>query len=152
MVTGGAVAAPPRAAQEGAHAEGMDQHLPLVVGGAPAEQQAVALGGLERRAVPFLKRLDRLDVVMAVDQDGGGGRVRGRPFGEDRGQPAGRCFPHLGDAEAGGAEMSCQPFGAAAHVAVPVRVGGDRGYRQPLLQVVDELARVRLDIATDIHA
>ena len=116
MVTGGAVAGI-YGGQPGAHAEGVEQHLPLVVGGAPAQQQAVALGGLERRAVPFLQRLDRLDIVVAVDQDGGGSRVRGRPFGEHRGQPAGRGFPHLGDTETSAAEVSRQPFGAAAHVA-----------------------------------
>jgi hypothetical protein len=31
--------------QRGADAEGMEQHLPLVVGSAPGQQKAVAFGG-----------------------------------------------------------------------------------------------------------
>jgi len=33
-----------------------------------------------------------------------------------------------------------------------IRASRDRRYRQPLLQIIDELARVRFDIATDVHA
>src|SRR5207248_1017537 len=41
--------------------------------------------------------------------------------------------------------------GAVPDVAVPGRVGGDRRDGQPLLEVIDEFAGIRLDIATDVH-
>ena len=48
------------------------EQLALVVGGAAGVEFAVAAGGLERGRRPFLQRLDRLHVVMAVDQGGRG--------------------------------------------------------------------------------
>ena len=45
------------------------EHLPLVVGGPPGVEVAVADGRLERRREPGLQRLGGLDVVVAVDQD-----------------------------------------------------------------------------------
>ena len=134
------------------HSLGIRACLALVVGGAPGQQQAVPLGGLERRALPFLQRLDRLHVVVPVHQDPRGTGIGGRPLGEHRGQPAGRGLPRLGDREAYGAQVRRKPLGAAPHVAVPRRVGGDRRDGQPLLQVIDELAGVGLDVGTGIHA
>src|SRR5204862_204051 len=80
-----------------------------VVGDAPAEQPPVAFDGLERRAVPLLERLHRLDVVVTVDQHDWGGRVGGRPFGVHRGQPAG--VQDLGHREPGPAPVPGQPRG-----------------------------------------
>ena len=138
--------------QAGADAERVEQHLALVVGGAPGQQQAVALGGLERRAVPLLQRLDRLDVVVPVDQDDRGARVGGGPLGEDGGQPVRAVSQTSATGKPMCTQVHGEPFGAEPHVAVPLGVGGDRRDRQPLLQVVDELARVGLDVRADIHA
>src|ERR1700677_5186180 len=102
--------------------------------------------------MPFLERLDRLDVVVAVAEDGGRVRVGGGPLGEDSGQGAGGALPDFGDREAGRAKVPREPLGAAPHVGVVIRVSRDGRDRQPLLQRVDELTRVRLHIVTDIHA
>ena len=47
------------------------EHLPLVVGRAAGVEVAVADGRLERGGEPGLERLGGLNVVMAVDEDGG---------------------------------------------------------------------------------
>ncbi len=52
------------------------EDLALVVGGAARVEGAAPHGGLERRRDPFLQRIGRLDVVMAVDQQGGPDRAR----------------------------------------------------------------------------
>ena len=56
------------------------EDLALVVGGAARVEPAVAHGGLERRPDPLVERVGRLDVVVAVDQQGGpAGHVAGSP-------------------------------------------------------------------------
>ena len=54
--------------------KGFDVHpdLALVVDGAAGVEIAVALGGLERGRDPLVERLGGLDVVVAVEEDGGG--------------------------------------------------------------------------------
>ena len=65
----------------------MREHLPFVVGRAAGVDVAVADGRLERRADPFVQRIGRLHVVVAVDQhdrlagDGGGFGVNQRMAG-----------------------------------------------------------------------
>ena len=58
------------------------EHLTLVVAGAAAEHPPRPHGGLERRRVPLVDRVDRLDVVVAVDQ-GGEGAVGVEPVAVD---------------------------------------------------------------------
>ena len=70
----------------------MQEDLALVVRGAPAEDLAVALGGLERRGMPLVERFHRLDVVVTVDKNGRRAGILGRPVGEDGGL-AGRARP-----------------------------------------------------------
>ena len=52
--------------------DGLEVHedLALVVGGPARVDLAVAHGRLERRGVPELQRIDRLHVVVAVEEDG----------------------------------------------------------------------------------
>jgi len=138
--------------QAGPDAQRVEEHLALVVGGAPREQAAVALGRFERRALPLLQRLGRLDVVVPVKQDARRIGVIGGPLGEQGGQPVRAGFPDLGDWEAPGAQMPGEPFGAAPHVCSVSRIGRDRRDGQPLLQVIDELAGVGVYVGTGIHA
>src|SRR5262249_23640408 len=56
--------------QPSPRAEQVRQHLSLVVGGAAGVDVAVTLGGLERRTFPFVQRLDRLHIVMAIHEHG----------------------------------------------------------------------------------
>ena len=49
----------------------MEMDLALVVGRAASEHPVANDDGLERRRGPQVERVDRLDVVMAVDEDGG---------------------------------------------------------------------------------
>ena len=58
------------------------EDLAFVVGGAPRVELAFANGRLERRRFPELERVDRLNVVVAVEEDGGrAGSVQ--PFAVD---------------------------------------------------------------------
>jgi hypothetical protein len=46
-------------------------HLAFVVDRAAGVEVAVALGGLEGRREPFVERVGRLHIVVAVDEHGG---------------------------------------------------------------------------------
>ena len=81
----------------GAHAERVEQHLALVVGGTPAEDLAILLGRLEWLVVPAIRQGRRLNIVVPVDEDPRGIRVAGGPVRVDGGQALG--FPYLGDGE-----------------------------------------------------
>jgi hypothetical protein len=62
------------------------EHLPLVVGRPARVDLAVADGRLEGRRLPQLERIDRLHVVVAVEEDGR--RTLGaEPLGVDDGMP-----------------------------------------------------------------
>ena len=95
----------------GSHAEGVEEDLTLVVGGAAGQQPAVPLGRLERRRVPLRERFDRLDVVMAVDQHDGRRGVGRRPLREHGGKPAASSAPVSQTSAAG------NPSGAGARPA-----------------------------------
>ncbi len=51
------------------HPEDVGQDLALVVGASPRGDDPVLQVGLEGRVIPERQRIDRLDIVMAVDQD-----------------------------------------------------------------------------------
>ncbi len=141
--------------QAGSHAESVEEHLTLVVRGSPGQQPAVALSGLERGRFPLIERLDRLHVVVTVDQHGRRGRVGGRPVREDRrhsGRAVAPGFPHFRHREAGRAQMRRQPVRGPADVGMPGRIGGDGRDGQPLLERAEEFRRMLVDVATYVHA
>ena len=72
---------------------GAEMHvdLALVVGRAPGQHPAVVEDRLERRRVPQVERIDRLDVVVAVD-DRGRRAIRVQPVAVDH-----RVAARLGD-------------------------------------------------------
>jgi uncharacterized protein (TIGR00106 family) len=139
----------PGRGEAGPQAERVEQNLALVVGSAAAVQSAVAFGWLERRVVPAIGEVGRLDVVMAVDEHARRSVVGGRPVGVDGGQAC--CLPDLRDREAGFLEVSDQPFRRPAHVAVVRWVGGNRRDRQPPAQCLRKLGGVRRDILPNVH-
>ncbi len=102
--------------------------------------RAVHAGGLERRVLPQLGRVDRLDVVVPVDERDRGLRVGGRPLGEDGGG-AGRR-PDLHDREAGAAERVGQPLGAGRDVGGVRGVGRDRRDAHPRVQIGVQVVEV----------
>ena len=98
------------------------EHLALVVGGAARVDLAVAHGRLERRAGPQLDRIDRLHVVVAVEEDR---RLAGRvqPVAVDD-RVAGRVDqPDV--LQAGRPQRLGRPLGGAAHVAGVLRQRAD---------------------------
>src|SRR5262249_15351314 len=92
--------------------------------GAAGVEEAVALGGFEGRGFPETEGIGGLDVVVAVDEDGGGARG-GVPAAEDDGVAGGGEDFDLGDA--GGAEVGGDPVGGLGGVVSAVGVGADAG-------------------------
>ena len=90
-------------------------HVGLVVRRAPGEDPPVADDRLEGRRLPLVERVDRLDVVVAVDEDRGR-PLRVEPVGVDDGVPAGLRDLHV--LEAGRGQLSREPLGR------PPTVGG----------------------------
>ncbi len=72
-----------RAAVESPQRRDVRHHSGFVVRGAPAEEAAVALRGLERLARPVIDVAGRLDVVVCVEKNRGR-TVRRRPVGHHR--------------------------------------------------------------------
>ena len=123
-------------------------HLSFVVGGAAAEEIAAAHGRLKRRRGPQVDRLDGLDVVMAVEKDGGlAGRAQ--RFGVDEGM-------HLGghdlDAiEPGAAQAVGNPLGGALDVRLVLALGADAGDAQQFVQIVQVLVMFLVDVRVQVH-
>ena len=131
-----------------ADAEGVEEDLALVVGGAARVAAGRRPRRLERRVLPQLERRDRLHVVVAVDDDGRRGFVVARPLGEDGGQPGG--LPDLDGRESGVAQGLREPLGRAPHVAGVGRVAGDGRDAQPLDELGDEALGTGLDGLADL--
>ncbi len=133
--------------QVGAHAEGVEEDLALVVGRTARVEAVVADDGLEGVAVPAVLTGGGLHVVMAVDQHGGRSRVGGGPLGVDVG--CARGVPDLGGGKAGLLEFRGEPVGAAAHMGSVVGPGRDGRDAQPLGEIVEEGDAVLCDVRTD---
>src|SRR5687767_12209163 len=135
--------------QPAAYAEdGLDrlqvgEHLALVVAGAARVDPAVADRRLERRTVPGVQRLRRLDVVVAVDEHRPC-RVGRSYFSEDDRISARLHEPRLG---AGVGHEPLHEGGALADSRVLRR---DRRLTQQRAQLVDEALTVRLDVIEDV--
>jgi hypothetical protein len=105
----------PGSAEEAPDRLEVAEHLALVVAGSPAEHAAGPHGGLERRRVPLVERIDRLDVVMAVDQ-GREGAVGVEPVAVHGGLAGGG--QDLDVLESGGGHPLGAPLGRGGDVAV----------------------------------
>ena len=124
--------------------EGVEEHLALVVGGAPRVHPAVGDDRLERVGVPAVLAGRGLHVVVSVHQDGGRARLTGRPLGVD-GRGA-RGLKDLGDREPGLPELGGEPVGTAPYVRVVVGLGRHGRDPQPLCEVAEEGGTVLLDV------
>ena len=116
--------------------EGAQVHhqLALVVRDAAADEPAVADERLERRVLPQVEGVDRLDVVVAVDDDGRRARRLVDPAVDDRMQ-VGRDDLDLGRAQA--AQASRDPLRGRDHVAGVLVEGGHARDARQLEQGLD---------------
>ena len=114
------------------------QEVALVVGGAPGVQATVADGRLEGRRRPRVRRSGRLDVVVAVDEDGRRGGV-GRAQLAD-GQRVAAVDGDQPPLPARAAHALDDPRGRALELRGIALAGRDRRDPQP----VDELVEQRL--------
>ena len=112
---------------QGVEGADVDMDLAFVVGGAAAEEIAAANGGLEGRRGPQIERLGGLNVVMAVEKDGGlAGRVQ--RFRVDQRMQLGRNDFDVG--ESGAAEPFGNPLGGALDVRLVLALRADAGNAQ----------------------
>ncbi len=103
--------------QPGLRRPEVEVHLALVVGHAARVDPPALDPGLEGRPDPLLERVDRLDVVVGVDDDGGCPRGL-QPVGVDHGVAGG-----LGDIDVLQSDVThapCQPLGPGSHVGVVI--------------------------------
>ena len=126
----------------GAHGGQVGADAGLVVGGAAAEEPAVALGGDEGVARPVRRLAGRLDVVVGVEQDGRGARGRGPP-GDHRGG-AGRAVrarraEQLDLGQAGLAQQPGDLVGGAPDVLLVERGGAHARHGHERPELLDDL-------------
>jgi len=102
-------------------------------------------GGFERGRGPLVEGLGGLDIVVAVNQDGGAvGLVL--VFGEDDGVSGGRDDLW---GEAAGGKLVGDELGAALHVGDVLRLGADAGDAEEGLEAVEGLLAVDVDVLED---
>ena len=130
----------PVAARCARRPEQVEQQLPLVVGRAAGTQDVAVDRRVERVGVPQLDRVDRLHVVVAVDDHRRRVGVGAGPLGVDGRQPGRR--PDLDGREARAPGGVGEPFGAAVHVGVVVGLGADAGDAQPGVEVGEQFVAV----------
>ena len=122
----------------------MGEVLALVVAGAAREEVAAAKRRLERRAVPQLERLGRLNVVVAVHEKVRLGAVApARRGGSDDRVAAGPVHARL---EAKRLGVTGEPAGAVGHVFFVRALRRHAGEAQILDQLVDEPLPVGIDV------
>jgi hypothetical protein len=126
----------------------LEVDLALVVRGTTGVQAAVADDRLERGCLPQLERVDRLDVVVAVDGDGGRVGAGAEPLPVYGGLGAG-YFQDL-RMQPGRLHQADQVLGGTAHLVVVRRIGRDRRDTAPLGQFGDERLGLGRDEGVDV--
>ncbi len=126
------------------------QHLALVVGGPPRADHLPAIGqgrhlGLEGRRLPQIERIDRLHVVMAVEQHMGLGLALRVP--DHRRMPAGFAQGRV-DAEA--LELIHQPLPGLAAIVLVGGIGGDRRDLEPAEKAFERGVEIGIDSGEDL--
>ena len=123
------------------------EHLALVVGGAARVDLAVADRRLERRRLPQLQRIDRLHVVVAVEQDR---RRAGRaePVAVD--DRVARRVDQPDVLQADPPHLVGAPLGAALDVAGMLGQRADARNREQRLQLLEIAFAVDVDEVDDV--
>ena len=109
------------------------EDLALVVGGAARVDLAVAHGRLERRRLPQIERVDRLHVVVAVEENRRRAR-RAEPVAVD--DRIARRVDEPDVLQADAAHLVGAPFGAPLHVGRVLGQRADARNREKRLQLV----------------
>ena len=122
------------------------EDLPLVVGRAARVNLAVADGRLERRRLPEVERIDRLHVVVAVEEDRRRAR-RAKPVAVHDREARRLDQPDILQADA--PHLLRRPLGATLHVVLVLRQRADAGNREVLFQFLDIPVAMRVDEVDD---
>jgi hypothetical protein len=137
----------PHGGKVGADAEQVEGDVALVVDRAAGVQlgavRALDDGRLEGRVHPKFGRVDRLHVVVPVDEGDRRVRVGAGPLGEDSRRA--RRLPDLHGREADTLQRAGQPGRAGDDVAGVRGVGGDRRDAQPGVEVGVQVVEVGTD-------
>ena len=123
------------------------EHLALVVGRAARVDLAVANRGLERRRGPEIERIDRLHVVVAVEED------RRLAWSAEPVAVDDRIAWRVDQRDvlhAGGTKRVGGPLGRAPHVGRVLRQRADARNREVLLQLVDVAIAIDVDEVDDL--
>ena len=122
--------------------------LTLVIRRAAGEHPAVDHGRLEGRRLPQIERIDRLDVVVAVDQ--GGRRVgRAQPVAVHDGMT--RRVRHLDVVDADPAQVVRDPLRGAPAVGGVLRKGGDARDPEECLVGLEALVGAGVEPGLDLR-
>ena len=126
----------------------MNVDLSFVVGGAAAEEIAVANGGFKSGRGPKIKRLSGLHVVMSVEKNCGlAGRFEG--FGVDeRVHVGGDDFDFF---ETSGAQFFGNPLGGALDVRLVLTLGTDARDAEKFAKLCKVLFVVVFDEFSEFH-
>jgi hypothetical protein len=126
----------------------MNVDLPFVVGGAAAEEIAIADGGFKSGRGPEIERLSGLHVVVPVEKDGGlAGRFE--RFGVDERVHVGRNdFDFF---ETSGAQFFGNPVGGALDVRLMLTLGTNARDAQEFAKLCKVLLVVVFDEFSKIH-
>src|SRR6266436_1471867 len=117
-------------------------HLAFVVGGAAAEEIAVAHGGFESGSGPEIERLGGLHVVVAIEKNRGFAGSFER-FRVDEGVQIGRN--NFNRFKARGAEIIRDPAGAALDIRLMFALGADAGNAQEFAKLRQMLVATTFD-------
>ncbi len=125
--------------------------LALVVGGTAGNDDLAAVrlcldGRVERVALPQVQRIDRLNVVVAVEQD-----MRSRLAGlavTDNHRMAGRVAYRCFNADV--VQFSCQPFSGLTARSLESRVGGNALDLEEVEQSVEAVVEIGIDARQDL--
>ncbi len=133
-----------RAVHRAQRLDGFDVHVHLafVVSRSARVEIAVALDGLERRRSPEIERIGRLNIEVAVAQDG---RLAGcvEPIGVNQRMQIG--IDDLDVFEAGGAACLGDEFGSAAHVAGVFGQRADAGNSEKIFEFGKKTVFILID-------
>ncbi len=120
--------------------------LALVVGGAAADQPMAVDHRLERVGAPLCERVDRLDVVVTVDEDGRSA-IGVQPIAVDHRMAAG--LADLDVLDTGSTHLVREPLGGPTDVRGVLRQRRDAGDAEERLEAFEALLTTRFEVRVE---